>query len=235
MGYLNAASFTGYPEDLAKVLRLRLVNASCPGETTSSMINSAALNNGCESTVQGGPGYRSFAPLHIGYHGSQLNYAVRYLRENPQTTLVTIDIGANDLFVCEQTNSDYCTGSDFNRVLATITSNLDTILSALRNRAHYRRGLVVVSYYALSYGDSASLTQTRELDAALTGPAVRYGASVADGYAAFRAASAKSGGDTCVAGLRIKLPAGGCDLHPSALGQRVLAMAVLRALAHRGH
>jgi hypothetical protein len=103
MGYLTPANFTGYPEDLAKMLRLHLVNAACPGETTSSMINSAVLNNGCESNVHGGPGYRSFAPLHVGYGGSQLSYAVRYLRRYPQTELVTIDIGANDIFVCEQT------------------------------------------------------------------------------------------------------------------------------------
>ena len=235
MGYLKSANFTGYPEDLAKTLRLRLVNASCPGETTSSMIDSSAQNNGCESTVQGGPGYRSFAPLHVGYGGSQLSYAVHYLRRNPRTTLVTIDIGANDLFVCEQTNADYCTGADFERVLAKITGNLVTILSVLRNGANYRHALVIVTYYALNYGDNTSRTQTRELDAALTAPAVRYDARIADGYAAFRAASVTSGGDTCTAGLRIKLPAGGCDLHPSALGQRVLALAVLRALAHPGH
>lgn len=233
--YLYPANFTGYPEDIAKALRLRLVNASCPGETTSSMINSSAPSNGCESGVHGGTGYRSLVPLHVGYEGSQLSYAVRYLRGHPQTTLVTIDIGANDLFLCEQTTPDYCAGTDFDRVLAKVSSNLDTILSALRNQAHYGQALVVVTYYALNYGDSSSLTQTRELDAALTGPALRYDARIADGFAAFRAASVKSGGDTCAAGLRIKLPAGGCDLHPSALGQRVLAEAVERALAHRGH
>jgi lysophospholipase L1-like esterase len=235
MSYLSAANFTGYPEDLARTLRLRLVNASCPGETTSSMINSAALNNGCESTVQGGPGYRSFAPLHVGYRGSQLRYAVRYLRGHPRTGLVTIGIGANDIFACEQTTADYCTGADLDRALAKIGANLATILSALRNQAHYRHALVIVTYYALNYGDNASVTQARKLNAALTGPAARYGAVIADGYGAFRAASAGSGGDTCAAGLRIKLPTGGCDLHPSALGQRVLAAAVRWALEHPGH
>ncbi|HYK34285.1 MAG TPA: SGNH/GDSL hydrolase family protein [Streptosporangiaceae bacterium] len=235
MSYLSAANFTGYPEDLARSLRLRLVNASCPGETTSSMINSAALNNGCESTIQGGPGYRSFAPLHVGYGGSQLRYAVRYLRRHPRTGLVTIDIGANDIFACEQTTADYCTGADLSRVLAKIDANLATILSALRHQAHYRHALVLLTYYALNYGDNASVTQVRELNTALTGPAARYGARIADGYRAFRAASAGSGGDTCAAGLRIKLPTAGCDLHPSALGQRVLAAAVRQALSRQGH
>lgn len=233
MGYLNAANFTGYPEDLARALRLHLVNASCPGETTSSMINAAALNNGCESSVRGGPGYRSFAPLHVGYRGSQLSYAVRYLERHPSTELVTIDIGVNDIFVCQQTTADYCTGTDLHRDLAKVGENLSVILSALRNRARYRRAIVVLTYYALNYSDSASAARTRELDAALTEPAARYDARIADGYAAFRAASVTSGGDTCAAGLRIKLPTGGCDLHPSALGQRVLATAVQRALGHR--
>lgn len=234
MAYLNPANFTGYPEDLAKTLSLSLVNASCPGETTASMINSAAPNNGCESTPLGGPGYRRLAQLHAGYGGSQLSYAVRYLQRHPTTRLVTIDIGANDIFLCQQTTVDYCSGTDLDRVLVKIRRNLTTILSALRHQAHYRHALVVVSYYALNYSDSASLTQVRELNAALTGPAASYGARIADGYAAFRDASVGSGGDTCAAGLRIKLPAGGCDLHPSALGQRVLAAAAQRALGHRG-
>ena len=233
-GYLNPANFTGYPEDLAKALRVRLVNASCPGETTSSMINSAAPSNGCESGVRGGPGYRSFAPLHVGYGGSQLDYAVRYLERHPQTRLVTIDIGVNDVFACEQTTADRCSGTDLQPVLAKIRHNLTTILSALRNRAHYRNALVVLTYYALTYS-AATDGQMRELNTALTVPAARFGVRIADGYAAFRAASVRSGGDTCAAGLRIKLPAGGCDLHPSALGQRVLAAAVQRAFAHQRH
>jgi lysophospholipase L1-like esterase len=233
-GYLHPASFTGYPEDLAKTLGLHLVNASCPGETTASMIDPAAPSNGCENSVQGGPGYRGFAPLHVGFSGSQLSFAVHYLERHPGTTLVTIDIGANDIFLCQQTTADQCAGADFARVRATISRNLATILSAVRNQAHYRHALVVLTYYALSYDDNASVTQTRDLNAALTGPAARYGARIADGYVAFRVASVRSGGDTCAAGLRIKQPAGGCDLHPTAVGQRVLAMAVQRALGHRG-
>jgi len=36
--YLNPADFTGYPSDVATALGLHLVNASWPGETTSSII-----------------------------------------------------------------------------------------------------------------------------------------------------------------------------------------------------
>jgi lysophospholipase L1-like esterase len=228
--YRNPAAFTAYPEDVARALKLNLVNAACPGETTASMINTGAPSNGCETNARGGPGYRRIAPLHVSYRGSQLSYAVRYLQQHPDTQLVTIGIGANDLFRCEATTADHCAGPDLGRTLAGLTANLDTILSAVRNQAQYRHTLVVVTYYALNYGNAASVTPVEALNAALAGPAARYGARLANGFAAFRAASARASGNTCAAGLRIKLASGGCDLHPTALGQQVLAAAVEAAL-----
>src|ERR1700692_2390125 len=35
--YANAGSFVGYPEDVAELLGERVSNASCPGETSTSM------------------------------------------------------------------------------------------------------------------------------------------------------------------------------------------------------
>ena len=87
----------------------------------------------------------------MSYTGSQLGYAVSYLRKHPNTRLVTIDIGANDMFRCQNTTADHCTGADFAQALASVTRNLDTILNALRNQAHYRHDLVVLTYYALNY------------------------------------------------------------------------------------
>ena len=192
--YRNPAAFIAYPEDVARALKLNLVNAACPGETTASMINTGAPSNGCETNARGGPGYRRIAPLHVSYRGSQLSYAVRYLQQHPDTHLVTIGIGANDLFRCEGTTADHCAGPDLGRTLAGVTANLDTILSALRNQARYRHTLVVVTYYALNYGDAASVTPVEALNAALAGPAARYGARLANGFAAFRAASAGPAG-----------------------------------------
>ncbi len=229
--YLNPANFTGYPNDVAKALRLHLVNVSCPGETTASMINKSAPNVGCESNQNGGLGYRSFAPLHVAYSGSQLAFAVRYLRQHSQTKLVTIDIGANDLFLCEDKNADHCTGSDFARATASITSNLDKILGSLRGQGGYHGTLVVMNYYALTYGSSLASLGMQALNTALARAAARYGGKVADAFAAFRAASASAGGDTCKAGLRIKLPSGDCDLHPTARGHEVLATAIEQAVA----
>ena len=228
--YRNQADFSGYPEDLAAALKLNLVNAACPGETSAGMINPGAPGNGCETNARGGPGYRAMFPLHVSYRGSQLSFAVDYLRQHPDTRLVTLGIGANDLFRCQEVTADHCGGSDLGPTLAETTSNLDVILGALRNQARYRHTLVVVLYYANYYADPASITPIEALNAAIAGPAARYGALLANGFAAFRAAAAQAGGDTCAAGLRVKLASGGCDLHPSARGAQVLATAIQDAI-----
>src|SRR6266568_6468363 len=95
--YLDASNFVGYPEDLAAGIPLMLSNASCPGETTASMITAGAQSNGCENSVGSPVGYRTLFPLHVDYSGTQLSYAVSYLRSHPRTRLVTLDIGANVL------------------------------------------------------------------------------------------------------------------------------------------
>jgi lysophospholipase L1-like esterase len=229
--YRDQADFSGYPEDLAAALKLNLVNAACPGETSAGMIDPAAPSNGCETNARGAPGYRAMFPLHVSYRGSQLSFAVHYLQQHPDTRLVTLGIGANDLFRCQEVTADHCGGSDLGLALAKVTSNLDTILGALRDQARYQHTLVVLTYYAEKYDDPASITPTEALDAAIAGPAARYGAVLADGFAAFRAAAARAGGDTCAAGLRVKLASGGCDLHPSARGAQVLATAIREAIA----
>jgi lysophospholipase L1-like esterase len=228
--YRDQADFSGYPEDLAAALKLTVVNAACPGETSASMINPRAPSNGCQTNARGGPGYRAMFPLHVSYRGAQLSFAVSYLRQHPDTRLVTLGIGANDLFRCQELTADHCAGSDLGPTLAGVTSNLDTILGALRHQARYQHTLVVVLYYANFYADPASVAPMHALDAVIAGSAVRYGARLADGFAAFRAAAAKYGGNTCAAGLRVKLASGGCDLHPSARGAQVLAAAVQDAL-----
>ncbi len=228
--YYNPADFTGYPEDLGRTLGLAVVNAACPGETTDSMINTRAPSNGCERNATGGPGYRPSLPLHVSYTGSQLDFAVGYLQQHPDTRLVSIGIGGNDLFRC-QALADGCRGAALSQTLAASTANLDLILATLRGQAGYQGTLVVVEYYAVNYGNLRFVRQIEALNAALAGAAGRYGATVADTFGAFLAASAGAGDDTCRAGLTIRIPGGGCDLHPTARGQQLLATAVERAIA----
>lgn len=221
--YLNAANFRGYAEMYAALRGLPLANASCPGETTGSMLSPNAVSNGCEN------GYRLAYPLHVSYPGTQIDYAVQYLRAHHDTRLVTLTIGANDLFRCRDTTPDHCTGPDFQAALDQVGRNLSAILAAVR--ANYHGDLVLVSYYALDYRDPAQVAQVKALDATLAGVTRHYRGAIADGFRAFFLASLPTGGDPCAAGLLVKLPAGGCDVHPSAAGHRVLA-AALAVAAH---
>src|SRR3954447_19958309 len=81
---LGASQYVGYPEDTARSLRLSVANASCPGEATGGFIDrTSADDNGCQSKWR-----PAGLPLHVAYAGSQLDYAVAYLRSHPQTRLV---------------------------------------------------------------------------------------------------------------------------------------------------
>lgn len=231
--YLDADDFTGYPEYLARWRGLRLANASCPGETTASFLDATAQSNGCENSLGSPAGYRTAYPLHVAYTGSQMHYAVRYLRAHPRTRLVTLMIGANDLFLCQKTTADQCTGTDFAAMTGDVEANVGRILSRLRHRAHYHHRLAVVTYYSLDYADPVQTGAISALNAAIVRAGRAHGAVVADGFGAMRRAAASTGGDACAAGLVIPLKVG-CDVHPTAAGQRVLAAAVGRiAPRHR--
>lgn len=214
----NIAAYVGYPE----VLGEEVVNASCPGETSGSFINGPP-DNGCA-------GFRSVAPLHVSYQGTQLAFAAGFLQTHPSTQLVTIDIGANDLFIllrsCQTAASPAaCVQSGLPGLLSALAGNLATIYGALR-QAGFRGTLVVVTYYVLNFADANSvalLSAINSVDAAVT---TQFGGRVADGFGAFQREAAQSGGDSCAAGLLIKLPTGGCDIHPSMAGQELLAEAI---------
>ncbi len=226
--YLHARNFKGYPEYLASWFGLQDANASCPGETSSSFIEVNAQSNGCENSIGSDSGYRDAYPLHVHYSGNQLAYATQFLAANGASTkLVSINIGANDIFVCQATTSDQCTGADFPATLNTIAQNLGTILHGLRATGYHGK-LVVLAYYSISYTDPIQVAGTQLLNNTLSSVAHQYHAIVADGYNAFKVASGPDG-DPCAAGLLIKLPAGGCNIHPSALGHVILANAIAKA------
>ncbi|MGH3320454.1 MAG: SGNH/GDSL hydrolase family protein [Streptosporangiaceae bacterium] len=228
--YQDAANFVGYPKDVAVAADVVLTNASCPGETTGSMISPDAISNGCENSPTSSVGYRDVYPLHVSYSDTQLRFAVAFLRSHPHTRLVTIDIGANDAFVCQETTPDQCTGSDFVQTLHKISVNLTRIYAALRWRAHYHHALVALTYYPLDYSDPAQVAQAKALNAAIAWPTVVAGGIIADGFRAFQRSSAPFGGDPCKAGLLIPLPGGGCNVHPTRKGHAVLARAIEAAL-----
>ena len=227
--YFDAASFVGYPEDVAADLSLRVANAACPGETSASLINAAAPSNGCERSATGGPGYRTAFPLHVNYNGSQLHYAVRYLQRHSDVRLVTLMIGANDAFRCQTITADQC-ASELPAVLAQISANVATILRRIRQDAGYAGQIVIVNYYSLNYADASDTAGAKALNDAMDTGAAPFDVQIADGFATFQRAAAQAGGNSCTAGLLTMLSTGGCGVHPSVAGQQLLAGAVERVV-----
>ena len=232
--YADAASFVAYPELLGRELHLTVANAACSGETSSSLIDATAQSNGCENTPgKGNVGYRTSFPLHVHYTGSQLAYAVSYLKKHHNVRLVSLMIGANDFFVCQETTADHCTSlSEQGAVLATVVNNVKTILSTIRNKAHYGGQIAIVNYYSLDYSSQATTAQSALLNQSVDSAARPFHIEVADGFGQFQAGAAHSGGNSCTAGLLTQLTGAPspCGIHPSYTGQSLLAQALQNAI-----
>jgi lysophospholipase L1-like esterase len=231
--YDDPASFHGYPEQIGAELHVKVANAACPGETSTSLINQNGQSNSCENTP-GAPtiGYRKLFPLHVHYTGSQLQYAVSFLRRHRRVRLVSLMIGANDYFVCAETTADGCAApAERQRVVTTVSDNVKRILSEIRNKAHYTGQIVIVNYYSINYTVPLSNTITGLLNTTQDNAARPFHVVFADGFGSFERASEKSGGSPCIAGLLTQLGRpGSCGIHPSYAGQALLAQAVVRAI-----
>lgn len=222
--YLNPANFIGFPDYVGQSLRLNDFDAGCPGETTGSFLSAAAPDAGCRL-------FRSLAPLHVAYTSTQSNYALAFLAHHPETRLVTIMLGANDLSLLQNScaGDPTCIANGLPQVLATVSANMATILGEIRG-AGYRGIVVVANYYSLDYRDIAGTQITEQLNQALSAPARLEGAVVADVFSAFQIAASNpfAGGATCKAGLLNALPENqfACDIHPSQSGQKLIARVV---------
>lgn len=232
LNHTNAGNFIGYPDTAAAALKENLTNASCPGETSGHFIDLTASDNGC------GP-YRSVFPLHAAYSGTQLAFTDAFLQSHPQTLVVSMNIGANDLFVLIRTCGGSTTPAEINCIqaglpgmLATLGANLDTIYGHIRNLDGYHHKLVGLTYYSLTYSDPVGTQITAAMNQVIADRTLAWGGIVADGFGAFQSASAAFGGDTCAAGLRIVLLASPltCDVHPTPAGRDLLAQAIVNAL-----
>jgi lysophospholipase L1-like esterase len=232
--YSRASSFRGWPEHVARALRLRLVNAACPGETSASLIDRRATSFGCENTA-GNPNlsYRRLFPLHVKYARSQLSFALRFLGNHPRTRLVSLMIGPNDLFLCQSTTADGCTDpAERQAVVRKIARNTRRIVSRIRRRAGYHGQIVLMRYYSLDYNSALVTGVIRTMNTAQYDATMQFGVRFADGFGEWRAASRHSGNRPCTAGLLMQLggdPAN-CDVHPSFAGQGLLALALERAI-----
>src|SRR6266481_5178000 len=233
----DASKYVGYPAIISIPLNLNVANASCPGETSNSFVNTGAALPGFTcganptATVFGTSGPVSVPiPLFVPYNGaiSQLEYAAHYLNTNPNPKLVTINIGGNDLAPLLTCTS----GCDVlaATLLNNLANNLAVIYSTIRGSG-YAGPIIAANYYAFNFkdplqvGPSGAFTALNATIAFVT-TLPQFGGKVADVFGAFQAFSGGSG-DPCRAGLLLKIPnSNACDTHPSRLGQAVIAAAV---------
>ena len=230
LDHSNADNFIGYPTPVAAALKETLTNAACPGETSSHFIAIDGSDNGCGN-------YRAAFPLHVTYSSAtqtQLVFADAFLQSHPMTLVVSIDIGANDLFVLQKDcgGSTNCILAGLPGMLATLSANLDIIYGHIRNTDSYHHQLVALTYYSLNYSDPLGTNVISQVNQVVAARTLAWGGIVADGFGAFKAASTTFGGDTCAAGLRIVLTSSPltCDIHPSPAGRDLLAQAIVNAL-----
>jgi lysophospholipase L1-like esterase len=234
--YVNPTNFLGYPEHDSLLLNLEVANASCPGETSGSLLSATAPDNGCRA-------FRSAFPLHVPYSSTQIAFATGYLRLHRNVRVVTIGVGANDLFLLERScagnpNPTVCVNAEFPSLLASISANMAKILQDIRGTG-YGGEIVIVNYYALDYSDAAATAVTKLLNQSIEAPARSFGAMVADVFTAFQNAVSNPalGGKICNAGLLNVNPQdptqATCDVHPSQSGQRLIAETVAGALRGR--
>ena len=225
--YQAQASLPGFPEHLGSELHISVTNLACPGETSGSLISVRALSNGCENT------YRKLYPLHTKYSGAQLSYAVSFLRRHPRVRLVSLMIGANDIFLCEKNTPSHCLSpSDQNKTISMVARNVKAILSTIRSQGRYKGQIAIVTYYSTDFTSALITGVIKKLNSAVVTVAKPYKIEVADGFDQFRLASIKYANQPCLAGLitQLKSTVGDCGVHPTYAGSALLAEAVLSAI-----
>src|SRR5258708_30958580 len=202
----NASNFVGYPEIVPQRLNIEGVNATCPGEATGGFLSLSGTDNVFRP-------YRSAFPLHVAYSGTQMAFATAYLRAHPETRLVTLTLGANDIFRFQK---DCAKGPTFGTcalgiggVFGVMFNNLNTIFANLRATG-YTGLIVAVTYYSLDYSDTSGAIA---LNTPMIAAARANGALVASGLDAWAAKAA--GGSSCTPNLLVELPAGAPALHPT--------------------
>jgi lysophospholipase L1-like esterase len=238
--YTKPKTFVGFPEDVGRNLGLKVANLACPGETSGSLINPKAPSNGCENSPsasgQVNKGYARSFPLHVKYadkktKNGQLATAVKYLRAHHNVRLVSLMIGANDGFLCQETTADHC-ASEIGGVLTKIGKNVTRTLKAIRGKGHYNGQIVIAQYYSINYSVPLDNAQSKLLNSAMEQAAKPFHVRIGKTFSLFRKAAQQAGGDTCKAQLltQLKTTPASCGVHPSVSGQALIAQAVEQAI-----
>jgi lysophospholipase L1-like esterase len=135
----------GYVDDFGAALklvnpRLQTINDGCPGETTETFINGSGLTGYCAGGPTGTP--FPYAYLHHPYtpYTSQLADALAILKENPNVSPITLDIGANDVLQflagkCGFPATFTCSPAEVEAEFGHIAGNVFSILTQLHAAA----------------------------------------------------------------------------------------------------
>jgi lysophospholipase L1-like esterase len=218
-------TFAGYPESLSG--EFAVTNSSCPGESSGSFLSATAPDNGCRA-------YKAAYPLHVFYDGAptQMAYALNRInapKERDRPDLITLNISGNDIFLLQaqcatQPDPTACFSAGAPALITQIATNVATILGTIRG-AGYTGPITYMNLYSAT-NDPSSLGFVSALNSNVEPVARMFGAKIADAFGAFQAAAGSQ--SPCDAGLLIHNPSPqtGCDVHPSAEGDEVLAQSV---------
>jgi lysophospholipase L1-like esterase len=226
-GDVNPADYHSYAEDLARVdPALSLVNFGCPGETTGTLVA-----GGCPWP----------APLHNSFGGatSQLAAARAFLTAHPgQVSLVSIDIGSNDLLAlvsqCEAAATSsaalqICLTAGLPATLTTIATNYEIVLQTVKSLAPGARVVMFNLYNPLAVTLPGSDQLVGVVNQTLAAIATGAHASVAN---AFGAINIKAGSP--IEKLAVCALTWECtsfkNVHPTSLGYASLTLALIAAI-----
>jgi lysophospholipase L1-like esterase len=185
-GYVEPSTFDeGYVDDFAAALKLfnphlQVINDGCPGETSETLISGSGVAGYCAGGPTGTP--FPYAFLHHSYapYNSQLADALAILKENPNVSPITLDIGANDALqflasTCGFPAKFTCTPAQVEAEFAHIGSNVYSILTQLRAAAPNAQIVLVGLYnpYPLVLPAPGGDKTTAALDAVLAGVAAK--------------------------------------------------------------
>jgi len=129
-----------------------LTNDGCPGETTETLIEGSGIPGYCAGGPTGTPFPQAF--LHHPYTGvSQLADAEAFLKANPNTSPITVDIGANDLLqflehTCGFPATYTCTESQVKAEDETVAGNIGYIIGKLHHVAPHAQIIYLAFYNA---------------------------------------------------------------------------------------
>lgn len=211
---------TGYADVLAaRDRRLQVTNYSCPGETTTTMID-----GGCPWRAAG------FA-VHDEYPGSQLAAAVTFLRAHRSSPgLVTLAIWGNDVAALNTDCGGFpaCVAQRAPAAIAAFGGRLSTILRALRSASPAAHVVVVAAVHSFPPPSPEIDALYAALNGAIAATAAAAHAEVADIVPVFDPPDPAQRA-TAICTLTLSCVSGGTDGHPSDAGYVAIADAISAA------